>query len=471
MQPAGGVSVDFGGRGRGRAAPPAERLMVWRVVIAAILSCACAACAQPCHNYWSGMGPGTCATSVYATIALRTFDDGSGMALYALTCEDVRRWSGSGWQSLPIGAFPTRPTGMAVFDEGNGEALYVFARTGNDHVLLRWTGAGWTAATPGLYVNQIAVGGSYFAPRLSVVENGNPVIYGVGSTGWDVHPTRWNGSSWSFIGTANGGSIRALAFDDGTGSALHWIGFSIINGIPTGGLAKWVGGQWIPLLSPSDRIGFVRGLAAGQIGGTNALYIMADRSINGVLQEESVRRWDGAMLTDIGIPNWYRLPHNVFSFSDLHTFDDGSGPSLYLGGAFSYHALEIPRRGNIGRWDGTQWHRVGVGLNGDVRHIASMKLGQTPMLFAAGLVHTIGEGSVPGIAKWVGCPQCYANCDSSRTAPAVNVEDFTCFINRFAQRDPYADCNVDGWLNVDDFNCFIGRFVEAMTGGPGVACP
>jgi hypothetical protein len=31
---------------------------------------------------------------------------------------------------------------------------------------------------------------------------------------------------------------------------------------------------------------------------------------------------------------------------------------------------------------------------------------------------------------------CYANCDNSTTAPVLNVEDFTCFINKFAQGCP-----------------------------------
>jgi hypothetical protein len=447
--------------------------MMSHVLLGTTLFSACAAAvAQPCHNYWSAMGTGTCLHPVWGTLSLKAFDDGTGMALYVVSCNDVRRWDGLHWESLSIGGFPEEPLWLSVFDEGNGESLYVFARRiGNYHYLLRWTGSGWTAATPGLYVNETATGGDVYAPLLSFVENGAPVLYGVRTTGLYAHPARWDGSSWTSIGTANGGSVHPIVFDDGAGPVLHWLGFSMVNGISSGGLYKWAGEQWIPLLSPSDRIGDIRAVAAGEVGGASALYVMARRVTNGVLQEESVRRWDGTTLTDIGIPNWYRLPHSVFSFSDLHIFDDGTSPSLYLGGGFSYHSLEIPRRGNIGRWDGTQWHRVGVGLNGAVDQIASMKLGQTPMLFAAGAVHTIGEGSVRGLAMWVGCPQCYANCDSSRIAPAVNVEDFTCFINRFAQRDPYADCNVDGWLNVDDFNCFIGRFVEAMTGGPGVACP
>jgi hypothetical protein len=58
-------------------------------------------------------------------------------------------------------------------------------------------------------------------------------------------------------------------------------------------------------------------------------------------------------------------------------------------------------------------------------------------------------------------PPCYANCDESTTAPILNVDDFLCFINRFATEDPWANC--DGStsvpvLNVDDFSCFLNAF-------------
>jgi hypothetical protein len=65
---------------------------------------------------------------------------------------------------------------------------------------------------------------------------------------------------------------------------------------------------------------------------------------------------------------------------------------------------------------------------------------------------------------------CYANCDAGTVPPVLNVEDFSCFINRFAegsllphaqQVEHYANC--DGStaapvLNVEDFTCFINRF-------------
>jgi hypothetical protein len=53
---------------------------------------------------------------------------------------------------------------------------------------------------------------------------------------------------------------------------------------------------------------------------------------------------------------------------------------------------------------------------------------------------------------------CYPNCDGSTIAPALNVMDFNCFLNKFVHADLYADCNLDGATNVLDFNCFLGKF-------------
>jgi glucose/arabinose dehydrogenase len=58
-------------------------------------------------------------------------------------------------------------------------------------------------------------------------------------------------------------------------------------------------------------------------------------------------------------------------------------------------------------------------------------------------------------------PRCWANCDGSTTAPILNIEDFVCFIDMFANGDPYANCDestVPPALNVEDFVCFVSRF-------------
>ena len=56
---------------------------------------------------------------------------------------------------------------------------------------------------------------------------------------------------------------------------------------------------------------------------------------------------------------------------------------------------------------------------------------------------------------------CYANCDSSTTAPVLNVADFTCFLQRYAAGDSYANCDASTTppvLNVADFTCFLQRY-------------
>jgi hypothetical protein len=61
---------------------------------------------------------------------------------------------------------------------------------------------------------------------------------------------------------------------------------------------------------------------------------------------------------------------------------------------------------------------------------------------------------------------CYANCDGSSVAPILNVNDFTCFLNKFAAGDSAANCDGSSTapiLNVNDFTCFLNKFA--------VGCP
>ncbi len=68
-------------------------------------------------------------------------------------------------------------------------------------------------------------------------------------------------------------------------------------------------------------------------------------------------------------------------------------------------------------------------------------------------------GAIDSVAVTQG--DCYANCDASTTPPVLNVNDFNCFLNRFAAGDSYANCDgstTPPVLNVNDFNCFLNRF-------------
>jgi hypothetical protein len=56
---------------------------------------------------------------------------------------------------------------------------------------------------------------------------------------------------------------------------------------------------------------------------------------------------------------------------------------------------------------------------------------------------------------------CYPNCDGSTQPPILNVQDFTCFLQRYAAAENYANCDsstVVPTLNVQDFTCFLQRY-------------
>jgi hypothetical protein len=71
----------------------------------------------------------------------------------------------------------------------------------------------------------------------------------------------------------------------------------------------------------------------------------------------------------------------------------------------------------------------------------------------------------PPVTAWVNQSDpgsCYANCDHSTNPPALNVLDFICFQNAFANGNSYANCDgntTPPLLTVNDFVCFQGRFV------------
>jgi hypothetical protein len=61
---------------------------------------------------------------------------------------------------------------------------------------------------------------------------------------------------------------------------------------------------------------------------------------------------------------------------------------------------------------------------------------------------------------------CYANCDGSTVGPVLNVQDFSCFLNRFASGETYANCDSSTFppvLNIQDFSCFLNAFASGCT--------
>lgn len=144
----------------------------------------------------------------------------------------------------------------------------------------------------------------------------------------------------------------------------------------------------------------------------------------------------------------YDYPRTLgFSVIGGYVYRGASIPSLrgtYIGGDLSGRIFSFR-------------HDPGQGIS-EVRHPAATLssiygLGEDN----AGELYVLTANA--GVFKMM--PVCWANCDGSTTAPILNVEDFTCFINRFAAGDPYANCDgstTEPILNIDDFVCFINAY-------------
>ena len=162
-----------------------------------------------CQPGWSstfGPRPGVSG----AVRALAVFDDGEGDALYVgggLTqvggapSSRIARWNGARWSQLP--GKPNRDVqALAVFDDGAGPALFV---GGQFTTIL--------GATPASFV------------------------------------ARWNGASWSALGSGTSGPVYCLArHDDGRGESLFVGGrFQLAGGVVVNHVARWDGASWSAL--------------------------------------------------------------------------------------------------------------------------------------------------------------------------------------------------------------------------------
>jgi hypothetical protein len=117
---------------------------------------------------------------------------------------------------------------------------------------------------------------------------------------------------------------------------------------------------------------------------------------------------------------------------------------------------------------------LGVPISGDTF------IGSPTGVFSAGVTYTIGAtiyvvSRTPQQGEEVATgtfsialtrPPCYPNCDGSTLPPILNVNDFQCFLNRFAAGESYANCDgstLPPVLNVNDFQCFLNTYAAGCS--------
>jgi hypothetical protein len=364
-----------------------------------------------CEPSWLptfGQTPGVIASGVTPGIsALAVFDDGNGPALYAagsfvtaggVTVNDIARWDGTYWSAVGggmNGPGASEVYALVVFDDGRGEALYAggfFFSAGGVAAsqIARWDGTSWSALGSGL--NKVAY-------ALSVFDDGaGPALNAAGdfslAGGTPVNRiARWDGTNWSALGGGVNERIWSLAvFEDAHGPVLVAGGiFTSAGGVAASRIAKWNGTSWSALGAGVN--GAVWTMSVFDDGGGPALFVGGQFLSAGGVAANRIAKWD--------MTSWSTLGGGVnATVFGLTTFDDGGGPALYAAGQFT--AADGVPCNRIAKWDGSAWSALSGGLGGDTRTLAVFDAGQGPALFAGGNFSAADGLPVQSVASWDG---------------------------------------------------------------------
>lgn len=392
----GGPALYVGGRFTSAGGVPANRIAKWD------------------GSSWSPLGLGVMGYPFPAVHGLAVHDDGSGPALFvggrfagaglvAASC--VARWDGSAWSALGDGINPD-VLALTVHDDGGGARLYAggtFTGGGSTAFarVARWDGTAWSP---------VGLGTNGPVHALASFDDGSgPALYAGGLfTSVEGAPAsrvaKWDGSAWSALGSGLTGTSTPyasalLVHDDGQGGgpALHVTGvFTSAGGIPASRIARWDGSSWSAL--GAGILGEGSALVAHDEGQGSVLFVGGGMKQAGSATAHGVARWDGS--------SWSALDGRAQASPDdwvyaVETFDDGSGPALFVGGSFRTAGGVATRR--IARWDGSSWSAVGGGMDdGAVLALAPFDDGTGPALYVGGSFTSAGGIPAQSIARWDG---------------------------------------------------------------------
>ena len=209
---------------------------------------------------------------------------------------------------------------------------------------------------------------------------GNLYACGTFTTAGDVaanHVAKWNGSTWSALGTGIEGesaSVRALALD-GAGNLYVGGSFTIAGGVGVNNIAKWDGGTWSVLGTGIEGTYYYKVMALA-VDGAGNLYAGGEFSTAGGAAAKNVAKWDGY--------TWAALGSGIDDRIDALAWD-GAG-NLYAGGLWT-----------LTQWDGSAWSELCCAFPWDVTALAAAGSGT---LFVGGAFDEISGVAVNHVAKW-----------------------------------------------------------------------
>ncbi|HEY3319014.1 MAG TPA: MBG domain-containing protein [Planctomycetota bacterium] len=238
--------------------------------------------------------------------------------------------------------------------------------------------SGFTVAGADRQVNALAVdgNGNLYAGGMFVVMHDKVVNY----------VAKWDGSSWSPLGSGMNDAVWALAVD-GSGNVYAGGDFTTAGGVSANYVAKWNGSSWSALGSGMNLYGSVYSLS---VDGSGSVYAGGRFTAAGGVSANRIAKWDGS--------SWSALGSGMNNSVNALTVD-ASG-SVYAGGGFT--TAGGVSANCVAKWNGSAWSALGTGMGGSSPYLKALVLDGSSNLYAGGSFTTAGAVGANNIAKWNG---------------------------------------------------------------------
>jgi len=269
---------------------------------------------------------------------------------------------GPRWQSLGEGV-RNQVDNIAVDSSGRVYASAYSMEPG----LFRWEG--------GTSWSQLSDGGNLSAVNAFVIDrSGNLYAFGQGIGSGHVF-AKWDGSSWSVLGRAEGYRLWIDSSDN-----LYTNSNDISHSRYV--IKKFDGSHWLTVNGEfNDTI-----IALGFDSSGNLYASGYFTSVGGILANR-IAKWNGTSWSALGMG---------LNLGIVNALACDSSGNLYAGGNYTTAGGVTANR--IAKWDGTSWSALGRGLNGQVKALAFDSSGN---LYVGGAFTIAGGITANHIAKCI----------------------------------------------------------------------
>ena len=338
-------------------------------------------------------GIGSAASAVHRTAAGEVFLGGPFRDIDGTVHAGIAQRVGNGW--APVGAGIADygvfgPGVAAITSLASGELVVGGAFPGAVGVpspgLVAWNGAAWAPLGGGL----AGLGSPPQVEALHVAANGDLLVAGlfdIAGTAAVESVARWNGSSWSSLGSglsSQGQFVSLRAVTTAANGDVYVAGWFPLGGFgPTAKIARFDGTSW-QLIGACDRVVYdLLVLPSGDLLAAGEF-----TTVNGV-PAGSVARWSNGVWSSFG----------GLGSSSPSSSDTARHLRLLPGGAV-LAAGDFEQGGTyyrFARWDGSVWTRF---LDESV-YVADLAVDPNGEVLVAGIFSTFGGGASASFASLV----------------------------------------------------------------------